>query len=270
MDEKIENIPYQILVDKNQLKGEFERIIIECSNAVFIGLAAIDKLKEAPEFIMGENEFNLHKPFLIEMGLEDSQKYFKSWIIKKGFEDLIKAVTFLLIDVCKVLAKRKKLIEVNPKTLEDLQTILNSNEHNVSKEHYPSLIDKIKPYLTGDLAYIDEINSINRVRRCLVHRDGLVTPLDCQNGQDYLLLQWIYNEMMYEENGIQKPFALPFMILTANSSIILKEEKRKKMFHSNDKILIEYQLFNELIWTIFKFGEDLISKLTFNFNNKIN
>lgn len=196
------------------------------------------------------------------MNLEESKKYFKSWIIKKGFEDLIKGITLMLIDVCKVIEKQKKLLAIQPKSWEELRVILDSAEHNLSREHFPKLIQIIQPYLTENLNYLEEINSINRVRRCLVHRDGIVTPIDFQNGENKLKLNWIYYEVTYEENGIRKPFA-PMMLLTSKGKINLEEQKREKEFEENERIEIEYQLFNELIWTAFKFGEDLIHKLTF-------
>ena len=262
MDDETVKLPFQILVDKNKLKNEFERILIECSNSVFIGLSAINNLNEDPEYLMGEDEFMFHKPFLIQMPLEESKKFFKTWIIKKGFEDLIKAVTFLLIDVCKVLNKKQKLVAKQPETWEEVQEILNSLEHNLSKEHYPALIERIKPYLTEPLSYIDEINSINRVRRCLVHRDGIITSIDFTTNLDYLQLKWVYNKLYYQEREIKKPF-VPFTIITANGSIIMEEDKKEMIFSEGQQVMFDYQVFNEFIWTVFRFGEDLIYKLTF-------
>jgi len=267
MEKKTIELPIQIVVDKNLLKKEIERVLIECSNAVFIGLASISDLDRSPNDIKGENEFLRHQPFLTKMNLLDSKVFFKSWIVKKGIEDLIKGVTLMLIEVCKVIEKQKVLHTNNPQSVEELNKILNLPEHKFSKKHFPNLIEIIMPFLNQELSYLDEINSINRIRRCLVHRDGLVTSLDIQEGESDLKLKWIYFDIDYEVN--RKKSKLDRMtMMTTDGKILLEEQRRFKQFNESEKIDINYQLFNELIWTVFKFGEDLIRKLDFSLGMK--
>ena len=208
----------------------------------------------------------IHQPYGIELNIDHRKKLYRHWLISKGFEDLIKAVTVMLTEICKVLSINSKLKET--KTWEEFQKLIETPNHEITLKHYPELLKLIKPNLTEELLLEHEMNSINRVRRCLVHRNGLITPLDFYKGETTLKLCWVYFKISYEDNGIEKNIQQMKPIpLTSNLNFKITREKRVKEFKVNENVEITYQIFNELIMTCFLFGEDLITKLQIGENN---
>jgi hypothetical protein len=254
-------MPLQI--NKNALKRPLEKMLTECSNAVFIGLAATKDLKDSPEFLMGQDNFQMYSPFFQKMPLDKSKLYFQNWVVKKGVEDLIKGVFSMLIEVVKTIKKVEAIKEIKPTSLEELEGILNDPFSRVDKKSFPNLIDLIKPYLNEEMTYLNEIKSINRIRRCLVHRDGLVTSIDVQEGEENLVLLWRKPEVTYEASGQQKPLGFGALLTGDMPPLNLSFNQKRKEFKLNESIEIDYELFNEIIWTCQLFGDNLIANLDF-------
>lgn len=242
-----------------------KQTLAECSNAVFTGLAVLDNLTELPEFIHGEDNFMMHKPYGVELTIDKRKALYKDWLIKKGFEDLIKAVTTMLIDVCKMLRIKSKL--KNTKTWSEFQVLITTPDNEISTKPFPKLLELIRPNLLDNLTFETEINSINRVRRCLVHRNGVVTQQDFFKDETTLKLRWVFYRIVYIENGHEEEVK-SMLLISGKGKINITQEKRIKEFKENERIEITYQLFNELITTCFLFGQDLITKLSIDEKQK--
>ena len=183
---------------------------------------------------------------------------YRNWLIRKGFEDLIKAITNFLIEICRFYEILEELKDV--KSWEVYQQLLIKPFPKLSLKHYPELIRIVKSHLKEDLLLEEEIESINRVRRCIVHRNGFVTREDFNSEENCLLLKWEYLVLKYVENGVEKDFH-KYIILTSEGDTKVVKDKKSKKFELNERVQISYQLFNELIFTCDLFGKDLISKL---------
>lgn len=247
-----------ITINPSNFLIPLEATLAECSNAVFTGLAVLDTIMELPEFIHGEDNFMMHQPYGAVLTTDQRKVYYKSWLIRKGFEDLIKAVTTMLIDIFRVLSINSKLNDT--KTWGAFQELITTPDYEATLKHYPDLLKLIKPYLMDDLLFENEINSINRVRRCLVHRNGLATPMDFYKGDNSLKLNWVFFKLVYKEDDREEEIK-KMILMTGKGRIEMTQEKRTREFIENERVEISYQLFNELIMTCFLFGQDLISKL---------
>ena len=260
-----EKLTATLIINPKDFLIPLEQALIECSNAVFTGLASIDNLIELPEFISGEDNFMLHKPYGAELTIDQRKILYKDWLIKKGFEDLIKAATMMLIDVCKMLKVKSKIM--NTKTWGEFQELIATPDYDISTKPFPELLQLIRPHLCENLSFETEIISINRVRRCLVHRNGFVTPKDFFKDETSLKLCWVFYRIVYIEKGNEEEVK-PMMLMSADGEINITQEKRIKEFKENERIEITYQLFNELIVTCSLFGQDLIAKLVIDEKNK--
>ena len=248
-----------LTINPNDFLIPLERTLSECSNAVFTGLAVLDSLTELPKFIYGEDNFMMHKPYGADLTVDQRKTLYKAWLMRKGFEDLIKAVTAMLIDICRVLKINSKLKDT--KTWGEFQELIMTPDYEVTTKHFPELLRLIRPNLLDNLTFETEINSINRIRRCLVHRNGFVTPKDLFKDETTLKLCWVFFKIVYIEDGREEEVK-SMLLMTGKGQIQVTQEKRIKEFKENERIEITYQLFNELIMTCFLFGQDLITKLT--------
>lgn len=254
------NLTGTITINREDLLFPLAKTLTECSNAVFIGLASLEDLKEIPNHIDGEEELRKHKPHGFDISFEERKKMYRDWLVKKGVEDIIKAVNNMLVEVCGIFDTNDKL--KSPMPFEEAKKIIYTTDNIRSKTPLPGLLNLIKDYLTAPLIYENEISSINAVRNCLVHRDGIVRKEDIKGDEQVLELKWIYHRFYNIDNGKSAELEM-FSLIRLNSKIEIKEEKKVIKFKLNDKIEITYQLFNDLIITCSKFGEDLINKLTF-------
>ena len=151
-----EEIPKAVIkINLNDFLIPFERALGECSNAVYIGLSVLENLKELPEYLTGEDDFMIHTPYGPELQIDRRKTMYREWLIKKGFEDLIKAVTLMLVDICKVLSIKLKL--KGNKTWEEFLKIINSPEDEITAKHYPDLLTIVKSNLKEDLQFDKEI-----------------------------------------------------------------------------------------------------------------
>ena len=237
----------------------------ECTNAVFFGINALEITKELPEKInTQENPIFEHTPTR-KYSLKQSKENFSNWIIKKGFEDLIVALTELLISFSFIIDLNEK-INANPlTTIENFRKLIFKPNDKNSLENFPNLLNKVVGSLKSPLKYTNEINSINRVRRCLVHRNGVVKSVDFNNdAKNCIELKWWFYEIILINNG-EKKVMEKFDIITSETKIEITEIVRTKSFKENEKIEITLQEFNELVLLCQRFGIEV--RENFKLNN---
>lgn len=252
-----------ITIDKNGLIDPLNRTLTEVTNAVYIGLINLEALKEIPEHIFAENNFNVHAPYGPPLTLEERKEIYRDWLIKKGFEDIIRAITNMLVEVCQLLDKYEELKSMTQHiTFAELQEFILKRDDSVTKKAFPELLKQIEPYLFEKLTHENEIKSINRIRRCLVHRNGIVSSVDFFTGEATLKLHWVLMKAFYEQDGTRTEIR-EMTLVKGLGEFKVELEKYTKEFLENEKIQISYQVFNEIVLTAFLFGRDLISKLGF-------
>lgn len=255
-----ENLKGTLTLNRNDFLIPLDRVLIECTNAVHVGLSSLDKLDNLPDSLSGDDNFFHFKPYGGEIPVADRKKIFTNWLLQKGFEDLIKAVTLMLIDVNKILNIQTKLKDT--KTWDEFIATINTPDYEPTTKHFPELLDAVRPYLSDNLNLENEVKSINRVRRCLVHRNGLVSPVDFFKGETTLKLSWTYLKFVYLKDGQEVEFKPPVTILEGGGEIQTRQEKKTKEYKTNEKIEFDFLHFNELIWTVRLFGQEIIEKLT--------
>ncbi|MGB3183568.1 MAG: hypothetical protein WBB45_19415 [Cyclobacteriaceae bacterium] len=239
-----------------------ERVLEECSNSIFLGLSSVQNITEKPEkFLTAEDDYHSYPVFGSDYDLNTRKDIFKNWILKKGFEDLIRAATNGLVSVNYILDLKKELRNTK-KNEEFVELIRNPDIQNKpTKHHFPKLLDNVKSSLISNLNYEDEIKSINNIRRCLVHRNGVVSEADTFGEKD-ISLHWITIQPIYTKDETGEVFELEKgKLLEGPGTFGVKFIKKSRVFKINESITISFKEFNELIWTVHLFGKDLISKI---------
>lgn len=234
----------------------------ECSNAVFFGINSLELTTELPKNLsMKENSIFTRAP-IGELTIEQSKTNFKNWILKKGFEDLISALTELLISFSFIIDLNEKVKANKRTTLQKFKELIYEPNDENSKKDFPKLIDKVSASLKEPLKYIEEVKSINRVRRCLVHRNGIVRPLDF-NIENGLELKWWFYEINLIENEKKKSIER-FDIIKDDTKMEINEVQKSKKYKENDQVNFDFQEFNELVDFCQKFGFDVLEKFKLN------
>lgn len=239
-----ENLTAILKLNRNDSLNTLNEKLSECTNAVFFGINAIDKIDTLPQNLSDdETSIFTHEP-VNKMSVEESGINFKNWVLKKGFEDLITALTELMISFSYIVDLNKKIKE-NPKRTfgEFKQLIFERNEKN-TKLPFPKLIEKVNSSLKEPLKFSEEIQSINKVRNCLVHRNGIVHLTDFNNENGLELKWWHYNFEL--KQGEQKKKLKRFDIVTPEDDIIATSVLKTKLFNDRERISFSFQDFFDL------------------------
>lgn len=164
-----------------------------------------------------------------------------NWIMRKAFEDFINAIFKSLKEAFKFVKFLDYCLKGEyqgpfEKTLKELEEI----ERDSDQDAFPKLIEKIEKLLKKGnvLEFKEEILSMNKVRNCLVHRDGTVKTKDTNNQEKSLLvLKFVSN----------------------NSYVKIDEEFERLTFERRKKeVLVKEQIFKELKEVReFKIGEEV-------------
>jgi len=253
----------QVTLNPDGVFAPLLTILGQSSKNVLFGLQLIDSFDQPinPADIQSEDTFfTLHfDDPQKEQDIALSKENFKLFMLQKGFEDLIKGVNLTLIEAyyfTSLVAKRN-----NMKTFKDLQDEIGQLRKSAFKQHLPELLKKVTPGLSGSLLYESDIISLNKVRNCLVHRNGLVTEKDITDEiTNQLQVEHSRMIMVCEKDGVEEEIEM-FTMLSAGSSIRVKMVKETINFKLGDKIKFDFKQFNSLLTTCWLFGNDLAQKL---------
>ncbi len=236
--------------------------LAECTNSVFFGMNALEITTELPEFLNSQEDSIFMQTPIGNLTIEQSKQNFKHWILKKGFEDLISALTELLISFSYIIDLNEKIQKNNKLTLEKFKELIFEPNDSNSIKNFPFLIKKVESSLKQPLKFKSEVETINRVRRCLVHRNGVVRPTDF-NTENGLELKWWFWEMKLTNDGQTKTLER-FDVITSKTKMEMSEIPKTKLFAENQRVEFSYQEFNEFALFCQRFGIDVLDKFKLN------
>jgi hypothetical protein len=231
----------------------------ECSQTVLLGHKAVENLSTMPETNL-ENEifFKLEFPY---DAFDEQKKKYKEWLITRGFQDLVEGMKLSLIEAYRYLSvfewfggtsQQKKT------TVEEVNKYFDELRKDSAKQQLPGLLDKVRPL--GQLQYEKHILSLNRARRCLVHRNGIVTPEDVNTPENTLKIIWIRYFLFYESDDGEEELVKNHR-MKKSAAVMLKIKQEEKAFQLGEKITFTYKEFYEFMTTFHHFAIDIGSKL---------
>jgi hypothetical protein len=252
-----------ITLDANRVIGPLHKTLEECTNSILFGLQTMELVDEIPSDLKIDEGF-----FRLQFGknnedIEVQKEKYKAWLIKKGFEDLVKGIEYTLreayfyVSIFSKFSNKQILVD-------DFNQAFAEIRKKALEMHIPVMIEKIEPHLTKSWSYKNQILSINRVRACLVHRGGLVTEKDINDKTEKALkLEWVKNKIFYEKDREEIEIIGETIIDggTEGTQIKLRQENNTVSFEQGSHITFNYKLFNEFIVTCFRFGADLVDCL---------
>lgn len=238
--------------------------IKECSNCILFGLQTAELVNEIPpEFQIKEDFFRLQIGEN-EEDIEIKRKHYKNWLIKKGFEDLVKGIESSLREAYFYVTCISEFEEV----IRAKEVIKYEDVDKIRKKaltmHIPTMIEKIETHLDKPLDYKQQILSINKGRNCLVHRGGVVIEKDINDKiENTLKLKWVKFKFFYEKDGEEIEVFKNAIIGSEGkkTTINMKKENKTISFKMGEHIVLNYNQFNEFIVTCYYFGMDLVKSL---------
>lgn len=186
-----------------------------------------------------------------------------TWLFKKAFEEFVVGLTESLIEAHKFsklssLSKSTKHGDISLSKEEIEENIIEINSRPL-KLNFPTLIKEIEEELNINLPLKSEVISINQVRNCLVHRNGIVTDKDTNNNEeDSLLLCFQELITLSELSGeiIEIKWEHKEKGFTTDK-IGFVERQKIIQFKKTDKVILDQNIFNGVAYTCILFTLNL-------------
>ncbi|MES2139743.1 MAG: hypothetical protein V4511_08525 [Bacteroidota bacterium] len=191
-----------------------------------------------------------------------------NWLFRKVFEDFIVGINESLIEAYKFvnyleLRNRSKQESFTHEKMQHEIDLINTKS---LKMHIPKLIEDIEKGIGKNLYLREEILSINKVRNCLVHRNGKVGLSDTTNNEKNAL------ELKCRELKIYRDQGDDMIPVTAEDK--KKGLKVNKIGHKviskivvypiDTHVLIESNVQNAVTYTCIMFAHELLNVLPGN------
>lgn len=146
-------------------------------------------------------------------------------------------------------------------TKEEIENELRKINAEIESLHFPKLIEFFENYLGHPLPYREEVISINQIRNCLVHRDGMVSDKDVKNNNE-IELKWISLKWYTKINEVSTEITYDMRKngITVNN-LEYKVIDNKKSFELGQKISIDINEFNGIAYTCSEFAHYLYSSM---------
>ena len=189
------------------------------------------------------------------------------WLFKKAFEEFIVGLTESLIEAHRFsklycLSNSTRLQQFSM-TKEEIEAEILEIHNRPLKLNFPTLINEIEEGLKIVLPFKSEIISINQVRNCLVHRNGVVADKDI-NDKGNNCLQLCFQELitLSEMNGqiIEVKWEHKKHGFTTNK---IGFDIRPKIiqFKKLEKVILDQNIFNGVAYTCVVFTKNLLQLL---------
>lgn len=187
------------------------------------------------------------------------------WLLRKAFEDFIVGLTESLIEAYKTVkffsfANKTKIHSFTIEKIEEEIEKINKKPLSLS---FPNLIDEIESELNSPFSLCEEIKSINQVRNCLVHDNGIVSNRRINDKENNLLrLKFIELIVIAEKNGEIIQVKLQDKIDKFETNGMEVQMKPNSIaFKKGEHIKITQNLFNHVSFTCIRFVEELFNAM---------
>ena len=187
-----------------------------------------------------------------------SSEIVSNWIFRKAFEDVIIGLTLSLIQAYTLLEIKERSQRSTAIPFESAEAIQNEIDKigiQARKLPFPALIDNIESHISDTLFFKEEIISINQIRNCLVHKNGIV-----QNAQ---------MSLKYIDSKVSVKTADSVVELTKEvkdqnipiQGMSFEEIRRENNFRAGDKVQISSDMFKAITYTCIRFVHEMIRNL---------
>jgi hypothetical protein len=256
----MQNIHVEINLDAS--KGELQRAIQRIVYLVSGALNSTDQIEDG-YLKLPETDMDAIFDSSLEWSPSEVSTQLKNWILQNGFRDGVESLnTFLesIHDICSVWSMIQEQNQGQVLTDKDLKILTESEPKKFHRLGFPDKLDHLRDLhgITVDSQMMRHILSANTVRNCLVHRNGLVTKKDSENGR--LLVSWRrFKFVSIDEDGERE--LLIGVVNKKEEKVVLKIIDEEKIFNIGDSISFSPQEFQYITLSMFLFGNGLMESL---------
>lgn len=193
---------------------------------------------------------------------EEQQIETEGWLLRSAFIDLITGLNESLIEACKIvrLAEAQRRSKVQPFVDQvTMDKYFDKVDDELMKASIPTLLMELGAGVKRPLLLVNEIQSINKVRNCLIHRNGLVGRRDVnESAAEVLRLHYLAHRIHVRVGGVEHVVDRAFKAQTH----LIHAMKTEALPSTSDTeigsvIRLSTDLFNDVAYTSILFLQDL-------------
>jgi hypothetical protein len=136
-----------------------------------------------------------------EVSAEQRKAAYTHWLLAKGFQDLARGIRQMLEEAYfynGIVARAGQL-----RAWAELQAAQQELREAATNKKFPQLLEEVNKGLISPLQYEGELLSLQDVRNCLEHRDGIVQERDVDPATRVLHLRLPRLRLFHEDEGRQ-------------------------------------------------------------------
>ena len=258
---------FQIKVQLDEVRNKFWRHFRVSAESLTHSYHAIKNYQAdfLPVLEMDSLPFIAQDPN-VELDWDSLKQQTMNWLLKNAFEDFITGLNESLIEAYRFLHFRNASHSTRQRPFLDKQA-LDERLRKIASEpmslHVPKLIETIAQEINSPIQLTQEVLSINKVRNCLVHRNGVVSLLDV-NDREKNVLRLSYLEHITHVKIDGEPHRLTMELKLKSPTIhgmMLEARPATRSYAVNEQVVFDTNLFNSVAFTCMGFTEQLLHQL---------
>lgn len=183
---------------------------------------------------------------------------FHAWLLSKGIQELARGVRATLEEAYFYVTTLKQM--PSWKTWADLTAGLAEIRRKANRMNFPDLTSAVQSELHSELDFASEFRSLQDVRNCLEHRNGVVAEIDLDEGTDRLTLS--LPRMKFFVMKSDKEIELfAGQHVEAGTAIQMRREIRTRSYKVGEQIAFNPGEFHEIATACWFFASDVGAKL---------
>ncbi len=248
-----------IHIDLGSFKGGLQRALQRATDMVAFGLWAAENAPPTDDHGVPGAFFQVSPAENIRLDFDGKKQAFPGWVLANGLRDCIEAAHTFLEEARRVCSVWVAFNGRSRMTGIEWNEWQRKEEAEALAFHRKGLPDKFDALAKHSATLVTPLKghvlAINRTRNCLVHRYGIVTKLDTDS-PDGFLVRWLKMEVIVR--GLEGERVIgPGEIVHGGETLMIRQTETSKLFRLGDRVLFTAQDFNDICMTLLRFCEAL-------------
>lgn len=234
------------------------RAVNTAAGAIVVALRALEEPDlTGPVTISGHD-----MTFQLEVG-ESSEEVrrnaYRSWLLARGFHELVRGLhmsleeAYLWIELVKMQGQRLPA--------SNFDEVVSKIKKDANAKNLPDLLEEVSSGLNSRFSWEAQALSLNRVRNCLEHRNGIVTERDAGTGSTAMELSVPSIELTTTQDDGSELKLKPGMIIEGGRSVSLRIAPRHIEFKLGEPIVFTSNDFGEIAFGCWIMAQNLAGNL---------
>jgi hypothetical protein len=197
---------------------------------------------------------------------DERRAILQQWIICRGVMEIARSIRESLESAHIFIELVKAMPEL--KTGGGFNAVREAARGSADRARFPELVEMVRNGLAKEMDFHEELNSIQKLRNCLEHRNGFVAERDIDEAGELRLTfpVWILTVRHNgndEEHELDQPIFVP-----EGGQVLVRRTSMEKIFRLQEKIEFSPKEFMQLAFSCYLFATDIGTKLpTYNPSN---